>query len=65
MTDEEIIEDALGRYPECSFGQVVNGMNCWFQLTRVAKLWRNEECCLAGDPCKHEVEGYPGYGVCK
>ena len=59
ITDDAIIEDAIKRHPECSFGQVVNGMNCFFEITRVVRLWRNEDCYLHDDPPRHEVEGYP------
>lgn len=58
LSDDEIIEDAMKRHPECKYGRVYNGMNCMFQLTRVVKLWRNEDCYLNDDPCRHEVEGY-------
>ena len=59
MTDTEIIADAKTQYPECSFGQVANGLTAAFQRTRVVVLWRNEECYLAGDKPRYEVEGYP------
>jgi hypothetical protein len=59
FSDDECIEDAIKQHPECSYGRIVNGMNCFFQLTRVVRLWRNEECANAGDPHRHEVEGYP------
>jgi hypothetical protein len=59
MTDDQVIEDAIERHPECTFGIVVPGLNAALQFTRVARLWRNEECYDAGDPCRHEVEGYP------
>lgn len=58
-TDAEIIEDAIRRYPECSYGMVVNGLTPFLQLTRVVRLWRNEECYFSDDPPRHEVEGYP------
>lgn len=58
LTDDEIIEDAMKRHPECKYGRVYNGMNWAFQMTRVVKLWRNEDCYLNDDPCKFEVEGY-------
>ncbi len=61
MSDDEIITDAIEKHPECSHGEVYNGMSCIFQCTRVVKLWRNTECYLAGDPPRHVVEGYPGY----
>lgn len=58
-TDEEIIADAKSQHPECGFGLVRPGLNCFFQRTRCVSLWRNEECYLAGDPSRAEVEGYP------
>lgn len=61
MTDLEIVADAIGRYPDCSHGEVYNRMDGFFRLTRVVKLWRNHECYVAGDPPRHTVEGYEGY----
>lgn len=61
ITDDDIVRDAIGRYPECGYGSVALGLNWMFQLTRVVNLWRNLECYLAGDPPKQVVEGYPGY----
>jgi hypothetical protein len=61
MTDEEIKTDALQRYPDCKYAEVVNGLNFLLGITRVANLYRNEECWAAGDPPKHVVEGYPRY----
>lgn len=59
MSDEEIIDDAIGMHPECAFGRVENGLTAFFQMTRVVLLWRNEDCYLAGDPPRHTVQGYP------
>lgn len=56
--------DALSKHPECSYADWDNGINAIFQRTIVVKLWRNEECFLAGDPPRHVVEGYnPDYGL--
>lgn len=62
MKDKEIIADALAKHSDCSFGHIYNGMDWRFNMTRVVKLWRNEECYLNNDPEKYVVEGYPGYG---
>lgn len=59
MTDEEIIADALARHPDCSYGDIQNGMNWMFQMTRVVNYYRNEECYLAGDIPRWSEEGYP------
>lgn len=61
MTDRDILIDALTKHPDCSHGEIYNGMNAVLQLTRVVKLWRTEECYLADDPPRYIVEGYPGY----
>lgn len=57
-TAEDAIQDALSRYPDCTYAEWDNGLNGWFQLTYVVKLWRNEDCWAAGDPPRHVVEGY-------
>ena len=59
MTTEEVLDDALKLHPDCSYGEVENGLNCFLQLTRCVNLWRNEECWIAGDPPRYVVEGYP------
>lgn len=61
MTHAEIIAHAMGQHPDCKYGDWDNGMAFPFTLTRVVKLWRNEECYLAGDEPKYIVEGYPRY----
>ena len=58
MSEQAIINDAISKHPDCSYGVVRNGLNALLQLTRVVKLWRNEECYLSGDPPKYVVEGY-------
>lgn len=55
---QDAIDDALAKHPDCTYGDWANGMNGWLQVTVVVKLWRNEECYLAGDPPKYTVEGY-------
>lgn len=62
MTDEEIKIDALQQHPECKYADIQNGMNFLLGITRVANLYRNEECYLEGDPPRHVVEGYPRHG---
>jgi hypothetical protein len=49
--------DALQQHPDCKYADVVNGMDMLFNTTWVVRLWRNEECYLAGDPPRHEVSG--------
>jgi hypothetical protein len=65
MTDSEIIADAIRRHPDCTYGEVQNGLNPLLPLTRVVNLWRNEECALAGDPPRHVVEGYPALAAAR
>ena len=59
MSIDEVKIRALERHPECSYVEVYNGMSWDFNMTWVAKLWRNEECYLAGDPPRHVEEGFP------
>ena len=59
MTDADIIAEALKRFPDCSHAEVRPGLTLMMQHTRVVLLWRNEECYVAGDPPRHEVEGFP------
>lgn len=59
MTDEKIIELAIRKHPECDFGVVRNGMNGFFQITRVVLLWKNEQGYLDGYKPLFTVEGYP------
>lgn len=58
---EAAMADALAQHPECSYADWQNGMAFPFQLTIVVRLWRNEECYLAGDPPRHVCEGYNPY----
>lgn len=58
MTPQQAMNDALDKYPDCKYANWDNGMNAYFQITIVVKLWRNEECYLANDPPRHVVEGY-------
>jgi hypothetical protein len=58
-TDALLITEALKRHPDCGYGEVRPGLDIRFRRTRVVVLWRNEECALAGDPPRHEVEGFP------
>jgi hypothetical protein len=58
MTLETAKEDALSKHLDCSYAEVYNGLNWALYTTWVVKLWRNEECYLAGDPPKYIVEGY-------
>lgn len=62
MEDQEIIIDALQKHPDCKYADIQNGMDFLFNITRVANLYRNEECYLAGDNPRHVVGGYAGYG---
>ncbi len=59
MTNEEIKIDAIRRHPDCSYAEIFNGLSFTFQRTRSVSLWRNEECFLAGDPPRYQVDGYP------
>jgi len=59
LTDSDIVGDAIGRHPDCKYGQVVTGMNTMFQLTRVVRLWPDEYSYNVGNKAKYEVEGYP------
>ena len=63
MNDDEIKIDALQSYPDCKYAEIRNGMNCIFQITRVALLWPDEHSYLVGNKPKHEIGGYPGYGA--
>jgi hypothetical protein len=49
--------DALQQHPDCTYADWTNGVDLLFNLTYVVRLWRNEECYLAGDPPKYEVNG--------
>lgn len=62
LTDDEIIIDAIKKHPDCSYGEVRNGMNCAFQLTRVVLLWPDRRSADVGNHFKYEVEGYPSGG---
>lgn len=57
-TPAEAKADALANNPDCGFAEWDNGMAFPFTLTIVVKLWRNEECFLAGDPPRRVVDGY-------
>lgn len=59
MSDDELIEVAIESNPGLEYGQVVPGLTPFLQITRVIKLWRNEECYLAGDPARGTLEGFP------
>ena len=59
MTDTDIIGDAIGKHPNCKYGEVRNGMTAFFQLTRVVLLWPDEHSMAVGNKPKYEVEGYP------
>lgn len=50
--------DALQRHPDCKYADWTNGLDAFMRLTIVVKLWRTEECYLAGDPPRYTVEGY-------
>ena len=52
------IAKALATHPDCSFADWDNGLDLFFNRVYVVKLWRNEECYLAGDPPKY-VENWP------
>jgi hypothetical protein len=54
---EDAKADALRQHPDCTYADVVNGLDMLFNTTWVVKLWRNEDCYLAGDPPRHEVNG--------
>lgn len=62
MSDEEIKIDALQKHIDCKYAEIRNGMNCMFQITRVALLWPDERSYLVGNRHKYEVDGYPAYG---
>lgn len=49
---------ALDRHPDCQYAEAYNGMSWNFAMTWVVKLWRTEECYLAGDPPRHVEEGF-------
>lgn len=59
MSDEEIIADAKSMHPGMEFGVVRNGMNVFFQLTRVVQLWKDEQGYLDGYKPLATIEGYP------
>jgi hypothetical protein len=54
----DAIRRALSMHPDCSYADWANGMDYLLTVTIVVKLWRNEECYLAGDPPKYVEEGY-------
>lgn len=58
FTQAEAKADALAKNQDCEYAECRNGLNAWLQPTWVVHLWRNEECYLAGDPPRYEVEGY-------
>lgn len=49
---------ALARHPDCAYAEAYNGLSASLDLTWVVKLWRNEECYLAGDPPKYIEDGF-------
>ena len=59
MSGQDAVQRALGMHPECAYGDFYNGMSWNFEMTWVVKLWRTEECYLAGDPPRHVVESFP------
>jgi hypothetical protein len=61
MQDDEIVADALSRYPECNFAQVIPSVDDDLNLVRVALLWPSKECHERDNPPKFRVEGYPAY----
>ncbi len=59
MNDNDLVTYCLGGNPDCTYGEVRNGLTAFFRVTRVVVLWRNEECYLEGDPPRRTVEGFP------
>ncbi len=57
-TYETAMADALAKHPDCTHADWTPGLDGWYRSTIVVKLWRNEECWIAGDPPRHTVEGY-------
>ena len=58
MSGRDAVLAALDRHPDCSYGDWYNGLDCLLRPTYVVKLWRTEECYLAGDPPRYIVEGF-------
>ena len=58
MSITEAKSSALGKHPDCEYAEAYNGISWNFQMTWVVKLWRTQECYLAGDPPRHTVEGF-------
>ena len=63
ISDDELIEFAKTKNPECEFGIVVSGLSMFLQLSRVVQLWRNVDCYLAEDPVRVSVAGFPPFIV--
>ena len=61
FSDDELVEFAKTKHPECEFGIVVPGLSMFLQVSRVVQLWRNVECYLAEDPVRATVEGLPPF----
>ncbi len=59
MSDDELIAVAIESNPGLEYGRVENGLTFVLQVTRVIKLWRNEECYLAGDSPRGVLNGFP------
>lgn len=65
FSDDELIEFAKTKHPECEFGIVVPGLSMFlqhaFSVSRVVQLWRNVDCYIAEDPVRATVEGFPPF----
>lgn len=59
MRDEEIIADALQKYPDCKFVRVISSIEEDLSLARVALMWPDES--MANGPPKYRLNGYPPY----
>ena len=65
FSDDELVEFAKTKHPECEFGIVVPGLSMFLQhalrVSRVVQLWRNVDCYIAEDPVRATVEGFPPF----